>query len=87
MVGDYGVLPADPNALELPGSLLPVGTSGGWSTNSDGHVVLLHGLNEVYKVAPGDPLASGFDGDDAAFLAEKRFQRSPGGRHLVRPGT
>jgi endoglycosylceramidase len=74
MVGHYGVLAADPNLTQdLPGSLLPVGTSGGWLTNSDGQVVMLHGLNEVYKIAQGDPLASGFDDDDAAFLAENGF--------------
>jgi endoglycosylceramidase len=74
MVGHYGVLAADPNQTQdLPGSLPPVGTSGGWLTNSDGQVVMLHGLNEVYKMAPGEPLASGFDDDDAAFLAEHGF--------------
>ncbi len=73
-VGDFGTLPggltqpADPD-----GSLLSLGTSGSFLTNSDGQVVTLHGLNEVYKIAPGDPLASGFDDDDAAFLAENGF--------------
>jgi endoglycosylceramidase len=74
VVGDYGTLPAgltqpsDPDA-----SLLSLGTSGSFLTNSDGQVVTLHGLNEVYKIAPGDPLASGFNDDDAAFLAENGF--------------
>jgi endoglycosylceramidase len=73
-VGDYGTLPggltqpANPDA-----SLLSLGTSGSFLTNSDGQVVTLHGLNEVYKIAPGDPLASGFNDDDAAFLAENGF--------------
>ncbi|HYY00924.1 MAG TPA: cellulase family glycosylhydrolase, partial [Mycobacterium sp.] len=73
-VGDYGTVPggltqpADPDA-----SLLSLGTSGSFLTNSDGQVVTLHGLNEVYKIAPGDPLASGFNDDDAAFLAENGF--------------
>ncbi len=35
--------------------------------------MLLHGLNDVYKVAPGDPATSGFSDDDAAFLAENGF--------------
>ncbi|BBX48854.1 cellulase family glycosylhydrolase [Mycobacterium cookii] len=65
-VGDYGVLPASPT----PGGLT---TSGDWLTNSDGQVVILHGLNEVYKVAPGEPSADGFSNDDAAFLAANGF--------------
>jgi endoglycosylceramidase len=74
MVGDYGTLPGGLTQTADPtGSLPSVGTSGGWLTNSDGQVVMLHGLNDVYKVAPGDPLASGFDDDDAAFLAENGF--------------
>jgi endoglycosylceramidase len=73
-VGDYGVLPAGPTQnVDPDGSLLSLGTSGSFLTNSDGQVVTLHGLNEVYKIAPGDPLASGFDNDDAAFLAENGF--------------
>ncbi len=74
MVGDYGTLPGGLTPTAEPrGSLLSLGTSGGWLTNSDGQVVMLHGLNEVYKVAPGDPLSSGFSDDDAAFLAENGF--------------
>lgn len=74
MVGDYGALPAGlTQAADPDASLLPVGTSGDWLTNSDGQVVLLHGLNEVYKVAPGEPSADGFSNNDAAFLAENGF--------------
>ena len=73
-VGDYGTLPAGLTQTADPdGSLLSLGTSGSFLTNSDGQVVTLHGLNEVYKIAPGDPLASGFNDDDAAFLAENGF--------------
>src|SRR6201996_8614951 len=73
-VGDFGTLPGGlTQAADPDGSLLPLGTSGSFLTNSDGQVVILHGLNEVYKIAPGDPLASGFNGDDAAFLAENGF--------------
>lgn len=68
MVGDFGT---------LPGGLTPAAggltTSGDWLTNSSGQVVLLHGLNEVYKVAPGEPSASGFSNNDAAFLAQNGF--------------
>jgi endoglycosylceramidase len=50
-----------------------IGTTGSWLTNSDGQVVMLHGLNEVYKIPPGEPSASGFSDDDAAFLAANGF--------------
>src|SRR3984885_9376736 len=73
-VGDFGTLPAGLAPTADPGgSLLSLGTSGSFLTNSDGQVVTLHGLNEVYKIAPGDPLSSGFNDDDAAFLAENGF--------------
>ncbi len=55
------------------GSLLPISTTGTWLTNSQGQVVLLHGLNEVYKEAPFEPSAAGFNSDDAAFLAANGF--------------
>jgi len=42
-------------------------------TNSDGQVVILHGTNEVYKLPPYEPSASGFNADDAAFLAANGF--------------
>ena len=46
------LLPAGPTQNADPdGSLLSVGTNGDWLTNSDGQVVILHGLNDVYKVA------------------------------------
>ena len=37
-----------------PRSLPPLSTTGSWLTDSDGQVVMLHGPNEVYKVAPYD---------------------------------
>ncbi len=55
------------------GSLLPISTTGTWLTNSDGQVVILHGPNEVYKLPPYEPSASGFSADDAAFLADNGF--------------
>jgi len=67
MVGDFGTTTGDPSGADS------LGTTGSFLTNSDGQVVLLHGLNEVYKVAPGEPSASGFSDDDAAFLAANGF--------------
>jgi endoglycosylceramidase len=69
-VGPYGTGAA---ATQSSGSLLPISSTGTSLTNSDGQVVLLHGLNEVYKVAPFEPSASGFTADDAAFLAANGF--------------
>lgn len=66
MVGDFGAIPAMPTEGGLT-------ASGDWLTNSDGQVVLLHGVNEVYKIAPGEPSADGFSDDDAAFLAQNGF--------------
>jgi endoglycosylceramidase len=55
------------------GAVLPLSQSGRWVTDAQGRVVLLHGLNEVYKVAPYEPSAEGFGDDDAAFLAANGF--------------
>ena len=52
---------------------LPLGHAGTWLTDADGRVVILHGLNQVFKVAPYEPSADGFGDDDAAFLAENGF--------------
>lgn len=68
-VGDFGVLatgPATPVANGLT-------TTGDYITNSDGQVVLLHGMNEITKVAPYDFSASGFTTDDAQFLEDNGF--------------
>ena len=46
---------------------------GRWITDSDGRVVVLHGLNQVVKVSPYEPSADGFGDDDAAFLAANGF--------------
>lgn len=50
-----------------------VGSAGPWITDAAGRVVILHGLNQVYKVAPYTPSAAGFGDDDAAFLAANGF--------------
>ena len=43
--------------------------AGRWITDASGRVVIVHGVNMVYKVAPYYPAAVGFGDDDAAFLA------------------
>jgi endoglycosylceramidase len=50
-----------------------LGQSGQWLTDSVGRVVVLHGLNQVFKVPPYEPSADGFGNDDAAFLAANGF--------------
>jgi endoglycosylceramidase len=47
--------------------------TGRWLTDASGRVVVLHGLNQVYKVAPYEPATDGFGSDDAAFLAANGF--------------
>jgi endoglycosylceramidase len=67
-VGQYGTAVG-----ASPGGTDGLSTTGTWLTNSDGQVVVMHGLNEVYKVAPYEPSADGFSDDDAAFLAANGF--------------
>ena len=55
------------------GPLLAISPTGTWLTNSDGQVLIAHGMNEVYKLPPYEPSASGFSADDAAFLAANGF--------------
>ncbi len=52
---------------------LPLGHAGRWITGAGGRVVIVHGINMVYKVAPYYPAAAGFGDDDAAFLARNGF--------------
>lgn len=74
-LGSHGAVGRPGGVLTTPtrGTLPPLGTTGTWVTNGDGQVVLLRGLNEVYKIAPYTPAASGFGDDDAAFLAANGF--------------
>ena len=51
----------------------PLGHAGRWLIDAAGRVVVLHGLNQVYKVPPYTPSADGFGDDDAAFLAANGF--------------
>ena len=50
-----------------------LGQAGRWVTDATGRVVILHGLNQVAKVAPYEPAQDGFGDDDAAFLAANGF--------------
>jgi endoglycosylceramidase len=50
-----------------------VGHSGRWLTNSHGQVVILHGLNMVYKRPPYEPQAAGFGTLAASTLATDGF--------------
>jgi endoglycosylceramidase len=62
---------ASPTAVGLAASGLT--QHGRWLTDPSGRVVTLHGLNQVFKVAPYEPSAAGFGDDDAAFLAANGF--------------
>jgi endoglycosylceramidase len=65
---------APPAALAASlGPTAPLGHAGRWLTDAEGRVVVLHGLNQVYKVPPYEPSADGFGDDDAAFLAANGF--------------
>jgi endoglycosylceramidase len=65
------VLAAPGTAAAAPTT--PLGHEGRWITDSDGRVVLLHGVNMVYKRPPYYPAATGFGEDDAAFLEAQGF--------------
>jgi endoglycosylceramidase len=68
-VGDFGTLASGaPNPVANG-----LTTTGNWITNSDGQVVLLHGVNDITKVAPYEFSASGFTTDDAQFLEDHGF--------------
>jgi endoglycosylceramidase len=51
----------------------PVDHDGRWITDARGRVVIVHGVNMVYKRPPYAPDAIGFDDADAAFLAREGF--------------
>jgi endoglycosylceramidase len=50
-----------------------IGHAGRWITDASGRVIVMHGLNMVYKVRPYYPAAAGFGVDDAAFLQRMGF--------------
>ncbi len=68
-VGQFGTLASGPPSATVGG----LDVTGTWITDDDGRAVMLHGLNAVYKIPPFEPAASGFDDDDAQFLAEHGF--------------
>ncbi len=51
----------------------PLGHAGRWITDSSGRVVIVHGINMVYKRPPYYPAAVGFSDDDARFLQRIGF--------------
>jgi endoglycosylceramidase len=51
----------------------PLGKAGRWITDRSGRVVILHGVNMVYKLPPYQPSAVGFGADDADFLHRHGF--------------
>lgn len=55
------------------GTLPALTTSGKWFVNDAGQVVILHGVNEVYKLDPYEVSVQGFGVDDAVFLAANGF--------------
>ena len=52
---------------------LPLAHAGRWITDASGRVVVIHGINMVYKLPPYYPAAIGFGDDDAAFLRRIGF--------------
>lgn len=62
----FAVLALAAPALATPA--LPLAHAGRWITDASGRVVVVHGINMVYKLPPYYPAAVGFGDDDAAFL-------------------
>ncbi len=66
-------LPAAFACVARSAPLLPLGHAGRWITDASGRVVIVHGINMVYKIPPYHPAAAGFGDDDAAFLERIGF--------------
>ncbi|MFL5894605.1 MAG: cellulase family glycosylhydrolase [Thermoleophilaceae bacterium] len=60
-----------PGAAAAPQA--PFGHAGRWITDSQGRVVVFHGVNVVHKHPPYQPAAYGFGEDDAVFLRHEGF--------------
>jgi endoglycosylceramidase len=71
--GAAGGAAADVVTRAADAPVVSVSTTGTWLTYPDGRVVILHGVNEVYKDVPFAPSTSGFDDDDAKLLAANGF--------------
>ena len=56
-----------------PTATAPLTNDGRWVVDARGRVVVLHGVNMVYKHAPYHAGAVGFDDADAAFLTDHGF--------------
>jgi len=52
---------------------LPLSHAGRWITDAGGRVVVMHGANLVYKLAPFYPAAGPFGASDAAYLRSLGF--------------
>ena len=62
-----------PAEAATPGDGTRAVPAGQWIVDGKGRVLVLHGLNMVYKRAPYAPDAAGFGKDDARFLARHGF--------------
>ncbi|ORV39788.1 hypothetical protein AWC02_19655 [Mycolicibacter engbaekii] len=73
MFGAHGDVGQFGTGVPLSGGTGGFSTAGSWLIDSDGRVVILHGLDHVNKVAPYELSVDGFGADDAAFLAANGF--------------
>lgn len=71
--GDAGAFGTIVGATQGSAKSGSISTTGTWLTTDDGRVVILHGVNLVYKIPPYDPAVAGFGEDDAKFLADNGF--------------
>jgi endoglycosylceramidase len=62
-----------PRKEKRPTATAPLSNDGRWVVDARGRVVVLHGVNMVYKRPPYDPAVTGFGDDDARFLARHGF--------------
>jgi endoglycosylceramidase len=65
----FAAMPHGAQAAPTP----PLSQEGRWVTDARGRVVVLHGVNMVYKRPPYHAAATGFSADDARFLRRQGF--------------